>query len=121
MLERFAQHAGDDEAMVAARSSPGDTPAKLATFVYAFLHLEIDGYELLKRTVQRAGVAQRVTISEQIIREKRSAAEHLGEAFDVAVNTALGVAVRQFQSQCGDAGKVVWIFGFRTVWLLTPL
>ena len=36
-----------------------DTPAKLAAFAYAYVHLKIAGYELLKRTALRAGTGRR--------------------------------------------------------------
>ena len=66
-----------------------DTPAKLAAFVYAVLHLEIGGYELLKRTAQRSGDAETERLCESIITEKRTMASRLSEAFDSAVQATL--------------------------------
>ncbi|MEX0939528.1 MAG: DUF892 family protein [Pirellulales bacterium] len=66
-----------------------DTPAKLAAFVYAFLHLEIGGYELLKRTALRNGDAETEQLCDTILAEKRAMAERLAGAFDVAVQATL--------------------------------
>lgn len=66
-----------------------DTPAKLAAFVYAFLHLEIGGYELLKRTARRAGDAATEQLCDKIVTEKRAMAEKLTGAFDAAVQATL--------------------------------
>jgi len=66
-----------------------DTPAKLAAFVYAFLHLEIGGYELLKRTARRGGDAETVQLCERILSEKIAAAERLTTTFDAAVQATL--------------------------------
>jgi ferritin-like metal-binding protein YciE len=66
-----------------------DTPAKLAAFVYAVLHLEIGGYELLKRTANRAGDNETKQLCEIIIAEKRAAAEQVIEGFDIATDATL--------------------------------
>ena len=66
-----------------------DTPAKLAAFVYAFLHLEIGGYELLKRTAQRAGDAETKQLCESILAAKHSMADQLSAAFDSVVQATL--------------------------------
>ncbi len=66
-----------------------DTPAKLAAFVYAFLHLEIGGYELLKRTARRAGDAETAQLCEKILTEKRAQADRLTTTFDDAVQATL--------------------------------
>jgi ferritin-like metal-binding protein YciE len=66
-----------------------DTPAKLAAFVYAYLHIEIGGYELLKRSARRAGDAETVQLCERIISEKVAAAERLTTTFDAAVQATL--------------------------------
>jgi ferritin-like metal-binding protein YciE len=68
-----------------------DTPAKLAAFVYAVLHLEIGGYELLKRTATRAGDAETERLCETVVREKRSTAQELSAEFDTAVTATLNV------------------------------
>jgi ferritin-like metal-binding protein YciE len=74
-----------------------DTPAKLAGFAYAFEHLEIGAYELLRRVAQRAGDAETVATAERILPEKREAAQKLQSLFDAAVDAALeaqGVGAR---------------------------
>jgi ferritin-like metal-binding protein YciE len=74
-----------------------DTPAKLAGFAYAFEHLEIGAYELLRRVAQRAGDAETVATAERILPEEREAAQTLQSLFDAAVDAALeaqGVGAR---------------------------
>jgi ferritin-like metal-binding protein YciE len=74
-----------------------DTPAKLAGFAYAFEHLEIGAYELLRRVAQRAGDAETVATAERILPEEREAAQKLQSLFDAAVAAALeaqGVGAR---------------------------
>jgi ferritin-like metal-binding protein YciE len=74
-----------------------DTPAKLAGFAYAFEHLEIGAYELLRRVAQRAGDSETVAAAERILPEEREAAQKLHSLFDAAVDAALeaqGVVAR---------------------------
>jgi ferritin-like metal-binding protein YciE len=66
-----------------------DTPAKLAAFVYAVLHLEIGGYELLKRTAMRCGDMETLRLCESLIYEKRDLADRLANEFDAAVEATL--------------------------------
>jgi ferritin-like metal-binding protein YciE len=66
-----------------------DTPGKLAAFAYAFEHLEIAGYELLRRVATRAGDAQTATLAESIAAEERAAAEKIAAAWDLAVDASL--------------------------------
>jgi ferritin-like metal-binding protein YciE len=66
-----------------------DTPGKLAAFAYAFEHLEIGGYEQLRRVAERAGDPETVTAAERILGEERSTAAKLAEAFDRAVEASL--------------------------------
>jgi ferritin-like metal-binding protein YciE len=66
-----------------------DTSGKLAAFTFAFEHLEIAGYEELKRVAQRVGDDQTVRIAETILGEERAAAEKLYGAFDLAVDASL--------------------------------
>jgi ferritin-like metal-binding protein YciE len=66
-----------------------DTPAKLAGFAYAFEHLEIGAYELLRRVAQRAGDTETVAAAERILPEEREAARKLHSLFDAAVDAAL--------------------------------
>jgi len=46
-----------------------DTPGKLTAYAYAFEHLEIGGYEQLKRMAERAGDAQTVKLVEHILEQ----------------------------------------------------
>jgi len=72
-----------------------DTPGKLACFDYAFEHLEIAGYEQLRRVAERAGDQDTVAIAERILGEERAAAEKLFGTFDRAVEASLeAVGVR---------------------------
>ena len=66
-----------------------DTPGKLAAFAYAFEHLEIGGYEQLRRVAERAGETDTVTAVEAILAEERATANRLAGAFDAAVRAAL--------------------------------
>jgi ferritin-like metal-binding protein YciE len=66
-----------------------DTPGKLAAFAFAFEHLEIAGYELLRRVATRAGDAQTATLAESIAAEERAAAEKIAAAWDLAVDASL--------------------------------
>lgn len=66
-----------------------DTPGKLAAFAYAFEHLEIGGYEQLRRVAERAGDEQTAAVAETILGEERSAADRLMARFDQAVGAAL--------------------------------
>jgi ferritin-like metal-binding protein YciE len=67
-----------------------DTPAKLAGFSYAFEHLEIASYELLRRVAQRAGDTETARIAEQILVQERAAAEQIHALFEPALEAALG-------------------------------
>jgi ferritin-like metal-binding protein YciE len=67
-----------------------DTPAKLAGFAYAFEHLEIASYELLRRVAHRAGDAETAGVAERILAQERAAAERLHSLFEPALDAALG-------------------------------
>jgi len=74
-----------------------DTPAKLAAFSYAFEHLEIGAYELLRRVADRAGDAQTQAMADTILGDERAAAEKIHHAFDSALDATLeaqGVGAR---------------------------
>jgi ferritin-like metal-binding protein YciE len=66
-----------------------DTPAKLAGFAFAFEHLEIAGYEELKRVAERARDAETVQTAEGIIAEEHGAAEAIQAQFEPAVEASL--------------------------------
>ena len=69
--------------------SQPDTPLKLTGFAYAYEHLEVASYELLRRVARRAGDDATETVAEQILAEERTAAERLNNLFDIAIDAAL--------------------------------
>jgi ferritin-like metal-binding protein YciE len=66
-----------------------DTAGKLAAFARAFEHLEIGGYEQLKRVALRAGDDETAHVAERILDEERSASSRLADAFPKAVEATL--------------------------------
>jgi ferritin-like metal-binding protein YciE len=70
-------------------ASQRDTPAKLAAFAYAFEHLEIAGYEHLRRL----GDPEATALADRILPEERAAAEKLYAAFEPALNASLDAVV----------------------------
>jgi ferritin-like metal-binding protein YciE len=70
-----------------------DTPGKLAGFAYAFEHLEIAGYEELKRVANRAGDQETVRVAERILAEERAAAKAIAANWDRAVEASLAAVV----------------------------
>lgn len=66
-----------------------DTPVKVAGFAYAFEHLEIAAYELLRRVAERAGDAETVAAVDRILPDERRAAERIAGTWDVAVDAVL--------------------------------
>jgi ferritin-like metal-binding protein YciE len=70
------------------RAQP-DTPAKLAGFAYAFEHLEIGGYEQLKRVADRAGDQETAAMADRILAEERAAARMIASQWDRAVEAGL--------------------------------
>jgi ferritin-like metal-binding protein YciE len=66
-----------------------DTPGKLAAFAFAFEHLEIGGYEQLKRVARRAGDEATVTAVDSILAEERAAAKKIEGSFATAADLAL--------------------------------
>lgn len=80
-----------------------DTPAKLAVFAYAFEHLEIGGYEQLKRVAERAADSETVRAVEQILSEERRAAERFVGAMDEALTSAFESAGDRPRSRQRDS------------------
>jgi ferritin-like metal-binding protein YciE len=66
-----------------------DTPAKLAAFAYAFEHLEVAAYELLKRIAARAGDEEAVSMANEILFDERAAAARVQSLFDDALEASL--------------------------------
>ncbi|HKP19996.1 MAG TPA: DUF892 family protein [Thermoleophilaceae bacterium] len=72
-----------------------DTPLKLAGFAFAFEHLEIAAYELLRRVAERAGDPATAAVAERIADEERHAAQRVASTWDSAVDTTLAKLVGQ--------------------------
>ena len=66
-----------------------DAPVKLAGFAFAFEHLEIAGYELLRRVAERAGDAETAATAREIVVDERRAAARVGGTWDAAMDAAL--------------------------------
>jgi ferritin-like metal-binding protein YciE len=72
------------------RAQP-ETPGKLVAFAYAFEHLEIAGYEQLRRVAETAGDGAAVALAQRILREERAAAATIATRFDAAVDASLAL------------------------------
>jgi ferritin-like metal-binding protein YciE len=70
-----------------------DTPAKLAGFAYAFEHLEIGGYEQLKRVAERADDDETARTVDAILAEERAAAQKIAGQWDAAIDASLAQVV----------------------------
>jgi ferritin-like metal-binding protein YciE len=66
-----------------------DTPGKLVAFAFAFEHLEIGGYEQLKRVASAAGDDETARTVDAILAEERKAALLLHGSFDTAAAESL--------------------------------
>ncbi|MBV9607578.1 MAG: DUF892 family protein [Solirubrobacterales bacterium] len=66
-----------------------DTPAKLAAFSYAFEHLEIAAYELLRRVAGRAGDEETQAVADTSMGDERAAADKIHRGFDNALDATL--------------------------------
>jgi ferritin-like metal-binding protein YciE len=74
-----------------------DTPAKLAAFTYAFEHLEVAAYELLRRVAAKVGDEATEHVADRILGEENAAAAQARSLFDQALEASLaeqGVAAR---------------------------
>ena len=69
-----------------------DTTGKVAAFAYAFEHLEIAGYEQLRRVAEAAGDAETARMVDGICGEERAAAATIAAEWDVAARAALAEA-----------------------------
>ena len=66
-----------------------DTPGKRTAFAFAFEHLEIGGYEQLKRVAHKAGDDGTAQLAESILEQERNAAATLASLFPQAAQLAL--------------------------------
>jgi ferritin-like metal-binding protein YciE len=67
-----------------------DTPVKLGGFAYAFEHLEIAAYELLRRVADRVDDSETAAVAERILADERRATERVAATWDAAVDAVLG-------------------------------
>ena len=70
------------------RAQP-DTPAKLAAFAYAFEHLEIAAYELLRRIADQAADGETALLASRILSDERSAADGIHSLLEQALDASL--------------------------------
>jgi ferritin-like metal-binding protein YciE len=66
-----------------------DTAGKLTAFAYAFEHLEIGGYEQLRRVAERANDSESAQLAERHLRDERNATATLRSLFPEAAGLAL--------------------------------
>jgi ferritin-like metal-binding protein YciE len=66
-----------------------DTLTKLTVFAYAFEHLEIGAYELLKRVAERAGDHETAEVAQRIIGQETDAARIVRALFSAALDATL--------------------------------
>lgn len=69
-----------------------DTPAKLAAFAYAFEHLEVAAYELLKRVAARVQDTETIATADEILIQERAAATRIHGLLDLALDASLQAA-----------------------------
>jgi ferritin-like metal-binding protein YciE len=70
-------------------ASHPDTPGKLAAFAYAFEHLEIAGYELLRRVAAHAQDEETARLAISLAAQERAAAQRIADQWDRAVDASL--------------------------------
>jgi ferritin-like metal-binding protein YciE len=71
-----------------ARLNP-DTPGKLAVHAYAYEHMELATYELLRRMAERTGDEQVRELAQRLGGQERAMADRIGERWDRALTAAL--------------------------------
>jgi ferritin-like metal-binding protein YciE len=86
-----------------------DTPAKLAGFAFAFEHLEIAGYELLRRVADRAGDDETAAEAVRILIQERSAAERIAGTWDAAMDAALEAVGAQADDARGSHNRLGYL------------
>jgi ferritin-like metal-binding protein YciE len=64
-----------------ANAAP-DTAGKMAIHAYAFEHLEIASYRMLRQVAERAGDHETVQIAERILEQEQAAAETLSKLLE---------------------------------------
>ncbi len=81
MLKDVAQKGIATVTGAAANAAP-DTAGKMAIQAYAFEHLEIASYRMLRQVAERAGDQETVRVADQILAQERAAAEKLSDLLE---------------------------------------
>ncbi len=82
-----------------ARSQP-DTPGKLTAHAFAYEHMEVAAYELLRRLAEYAEDGETAAAAREIGAEEQRMADRLADCFDTAVDASLaGVPVDRLDEQ----------------------
>jgi ferritin-like metal-binding protein YciE len=87
-LKESVFKAGGFAFVLFAKSQP-DTPGKLVSHALSYEHLELAGYELLRRVAERAGDVETASIARTIGEQERAMAERLEARLDLAVDASL--------------------------------
>jgi ferritin-like metal-binding protein YciE/nucleoside-diphosphate-sugar epimerase len=87
-LKDLAGRGGGAGMVLFARSQP-DSPGKLIAHAFAYEHMELAAYELLRRLAERAGDGETAGIAAAIAAEEQGMADRLAESFDLAVEASL--------------------------------
>ncbi len=64
-------------------------PGQLAAFAFGFEHLEIAGYEELRRVARRAGDEATVQVADRMLAQERAVADKIAAAFGRAADASL--------------------------------
>jgi len=87
-IKDLAQKGGAMASGALAKSAP-DTTGKVAIQAYAFEHLEIASYRMLRTVAERAGDQETVQMAERILDQERAAAEKLDGLIEQAAVSGL--------------------------------
>jgi len=82
-----------------------DRAVKLAGFAYAFEHLEIAAYELLRRVAQRAGDQATAATATDILTQERAAARRVAATWDDVVDQAASVSATASSRSSSSASR----------------
>lgn len=80
-LKDVAQKGGAMLSGVVSKRAP-DTSGKLAIQAFAFEHLEIASYRMLRQVAERAGDSETVQLANRILGEEEAAAQKLGSMLE---------------------------------------
>jgi ferritin-like metal-binding protein YciE len=88
VVKDVAGRAGGWGMILFARMNP-DTPGKLTMHAFAYEHMELAAYELIRRIADRAGDAAVSQMASRIGEQERAMADRLGMQWDRAVEASL--------------------------------